>query len=431
MGAQPRGNETRNETQRGGRRSPGGRSPAGGSFPRGQKTKDVQTSDGQQVAALGEEIFRFAGDVVPTPEEQRRREDAYSAVKIAVASVFPRAEVELFGSEASDLSLHNSDIDVVVLNVETPPPDGRGFPTWQRPQVASKLRKILGELRRRGIVSRANVIAQARIPIAKCSTVDGIELDISLGNRSSCLAAEWQRQATEWPLLRPLVLVIKALLKDNHISEVSQGGLGSFSVMNMVLAVLLGSPKDLEVGTLLLRFLRIFGDDFDYGASAVSVGRGGFVSKASVMYNGYNDDLCSIQNPGDWSFKLCIEDPTTHRDISGGSFRIADVRALFQTSLRRLNDKSRSHGRSAGSSALLPRIMDVASAVDRPGKRSAAGPQTDAQPGSKRPRTDGGAGPDQPRGASGKAPRQGGLGSGSELFMQRLIENAKSMAGQT
>ena len=43
----------------------------------------------------------------------------------------------------------------------------------------------------------------------------------------------------EWPALRPLVLVLKALLKDAALNDVSTGGLSSFTLANMVLAHLL------------------------------------------------------------------------------------------------------------------------------------------------------------------------------------------------
>ena len=46
-------------------------------------------------------------------------------------------------------------------------------------------------------------------------------------------------QVREWPALRPLVLVLKALLKDAHLNDVSTGGLSSFTLANMVLAHLL------------------------------------------------------------------------------------------------------------------------------------------------------------------------------------------------
>ena len=57
---------------------------------------------------------------------------------------------------------------------------------------------------------------------------------------SSLLPRDCTRvQVQEWPALRPLVVVLKTLLKDNRLNEVSTGGLSSFALANMVLAHLL------------------------------------------------------------------------------------------------------------------------------------------------------------------------------------------------
>ena len=46
-----------------------------------------------------------------------------------------------------------------------------------------------------------------------------------------------------WPALRPLVLVVKSLLKANGLNDVSTGGLGSFALANLALAHLLEEAK--------------------------------------------------------------------------------------------------------------------------------------------------------------------------------------------
>ncbi len=50
-------------------------------------------------------------------------------------------------------------------------------------------------------------------------------------------------QVEHWPALRPLVLVIKSLLKANGLNDVSTGGLGSFALANMALAHLQEEAK--------------------------------------------------------------------------------------------------------------------------------------------------------------------------------------------
>lgn len=77
------------------------------------------------------------------------------------------------------------------------------------------------------------------------------------------------------PALRALTVVIKALLKQSKLNERVSGGLGSYCVLNMVMAHLImggiraSSPADL--GLLLLSLLRFFGRTIDTTRQAISV----------------------------------------------------------------------------------------------------------------------------------------------------------------
>lgn len=46
-------------------------------------------------------------------------------------------------------------------------------------------------------------------------------------------------QQQDFKVLRPLVLVLKSILKQNSLGDVSIGGLGSWSLANMVIAHLM------------------------------------------------------------------------------------------------------------------------------------------------------------------------------------------------
>ena len=93
----------------------------------------------------------------------------------------------------------------------------------------------------------------------------GVDCDIAIADDSACTAAEWQRKMFEkWPALKPLVICVKTLLRHQGLADVSIGGLSSFSVINMVLAVVQTNPGTTDLGTLLVAFLKLFGKDFDY-----------------------------------------------------------------------------------------------------------------------------------------------------------------------
>lgn len=48
-------------------------------------------------------------------------------------------------------------------------------------------------------------------------------------------AAAWMRQQTAaWPALRPLCLVVKVLLRQRTLGDTSLGGLGSYTLVNLL-----------------------------------------------------------------------------------------------------------------------------------------------------------------------------------------------------
>jgi len=317
---------------------------------------------------LHDEVMQLVRHLELTPAERRRREEALAAVRSAVQLCFPTAAVELFGSLASGAASHGSDVDIAVLNLAAPPPGGQGYPKSQRPQIAGMLRTILGTMRRQGLIAgQPFVIATARIPIIKCCTKQGVDLDVAISDRSSCEAAAWQQRVSEErPLLRPLVVTLKAMLRWRGLADVATGGISSFAIVNMVLALLMTNPGTSDLGTLLVAFFRLYGREFSYKKSAVSVNRGGIVSKESVMGNGCNDDLLYMSTSSS-DAKLCVEDPLTRRDISGGSYRMMEVRAAFCQALDTLERISARGMEAWSGESLLASIMDVHCVIKRPG----------------------------------------------------------------
>ena len=74
--------------------------------------------------------------------------------------------------------------------------------------------------------------------------MEGTEVDISLGSDDGVKAAEIiKAKLQEFPLARPLTIVIKAFLKARRLTDVSSGGLGGYALVNMVIAHLQEEAK--------------------------------------------------------------------------------------------------------------------------------------------------------------------------------------------
>lgn len=150
------------------------------------------------------------------------------------------------------------------------------------------------------------------------------------------------------PALRPLILVVKAVLKEAGLNEVFSGGLSSYSTTLMVMAHLQAEgvappptaaeedgdpaaataaplpPLTHDCGRLLWSFFHRFGRRFDYAREAVRVNAGGVAPKPAAW--------AKPERP----FALAVEDPQEEgKDIGSGSYNIAAVQVCF----RRAADK--------------------------------------------------------------------------------------------
>lgn len=82
------------------------------------------------------------------------------------------------------------------------------------------------------------------MPVLQLTTVEGVEVDISLGSDDGVKAAEIiKAKMKEYPEAKALTIVLKAFLKARRLTDVSQGGLGGYSLVNMVIAHLQEEKK--------------------------------------------------------------------------------------------------------------------------------------------------------------------------------------------
>ncbi|KAG8474689.1 hypothetical protein CXB51_031147 [Gossypium anomalum] len=151
------------------------------------------------------EIVDFCDFLSPTPEEQAARD-------AAVHSVF---DPEVFGSFREGFYLPTSDIDVMILE--------------------SGIKN-----RQTGLYALSRVIAKARVPIIKfVEKKSGVAFDISFDVDNGPKAAEFIKESViKWPQLRPLCLILKVFLQQRDLNEVYSGGIGSYALLAMIIAML-------------------------------------------------------------------------------------------------------------------------------------------------------------------------------------------------
>lgn len=263
---------------------------------------------------LHKEIVDFCDFLSPTPEEQASRNTAVDCVFDVIRYIWPHCKVEIFGSFKTGLYLPTSDIDVVIL--------GSSIKTPQMGLVA-----LSRALSQRGIAKNIQVIAKARIPIIKfVEKRSGVAFDISFDVQNGPKAAKFIKDAVaKFPPLRPLCLILKVFLQQRELNEVYSGGLGSFALLAMLIAMLQSlsmsqASHEKNLGVLLVNFFDFYGRKLNTSDVGISCkGSGTFFLKSSKGF---------INNGR--PFLISIEDPQApDNDIGKNSFNYFQIRSAF------------------------------------------------------------------------------------------------------
>nr|KJB13378.1 hypothetical protein B456_002G071000 [Gossypium raimondii] len=269
------------------------------------------------------EIVDFCDFLSPTPEEQAARDAAVHSVFDVIKYIWPACRPEVFGSFRTGLYLPTSDIDVVILE--------SGI---KNPQTG--LYALSRALSQRGIAKKMQVIAKARVPIIKfVEKKSGVAFDISFDVDNGPKAAEFIKEAVlKWPQLRPLCLILKVFLQQRDLNEVYSGGIGSYALLAMIIAMLQNLSEsraypEHNLGMLLVHFFDFYGrklNTVDVGVSCKE--RGTFFLKSSKGFS-------SKGRP----FLISIEDPQTpDNDIGKNSFNYIQIRSAFGMALSNLSN---------------------------------------------------------------------------------------------
>lgn len=249
---------------------------------------------------LHREILDFADFISPTKEEHFVRELVVQRINTLIQKHWKNVQLCPFGSFDTMLYLPTSDIDLVILSLGP-----RVYETKK------DLHKLSRYLRCSNVAKNIQVITGATVPIIKCiDTLTQIHVDISFNKPGGLVTANIIKQyMKDHYALKPLVMFIKHFLNMRGLNEVFLGGLGSYSIICLVVSFLQRHPKLLSkeikeqdnLGVLLMEFFELYGKLFNYNEVGISVNNGGkYFSKRSKGWSKSSQPfLLSIQDPAD------------------------------------------------------------------------------------------------------------------------------------
>jgi non-canonical poly(A) RNA polymerase PAPD5/7 len=136
-------------------------------------------------------------------------------------------------------------------------------------------------------LSYLEIVENTRIPLVKFTHAStNISVDVSFDQPSGPPAAQLMKRYLEaLPPLRPLTFVLKYFLAARCLNEPYTGGVGSFLLQLMIVAFLQHRERDAvnfkrlgvyNLGSLLLEFLELYGIEFNYFTTGISVRYDGF-----------------------------------------------------------------------------------------------------------------------------------------------------------
>ncbi|KAG8459724.1 hypothetical protein KFE25_003176 [Diacronema lutheri] len=278
---------------------------------------------------LDEDVRQFVDEQAKSSERQAElverligKVNRYLQGSEGQEGLLPSGALALFGSRATKLSLPSSDVDLVVQGELT-----------EAAQRAGGARAVIAALVERLRPDHPDIkFIDAVIP--RCKFVDapsGLTADITAGpsllhrpghaplQHSGELASAFVRRLqVEYPALRPLVLIGKALLRRAHYHEPVMGGLSSHGLVLMVGTLLRIREKEIgaialrhtPVGVLLCEFLFVFGFEIDFARTGISLRRGAFFDRTEL---------------GDMAAPLLVEDPLAEAPEDGTIVNVTHV----------------------------------------------------------------------------------------------------------
>jgi non-canonical poly(A) RNA polymerase PAPD5/7 len=339
---------------------------------------------------LHNEIVSFMKLMSPTPQEVEIREHMVQRITTLAQNVFREegmeCEVLPFGSQVTGLSLPGSDIDFVIrFPNKKKKNDGKKNETGEDEEeeedwttnntTFDPLQKIADAVKAEfGIkseletdnnddeddsnnnhnqddpknnehLSYLEVITQTRVPLVKFTIAPyNLDIDICFNQPHGPESADLMHRFMEsMPPLRPLTFCLKYFLSSREINKPFTGGIGSYLLQLMIVSFLQhrsrndlnrgygGSGQHYNLGSLLLDFLELYGLDFNYVTTGISVRHDGYyfpkgqLDKKEYFWQPTRPMSIAVENPLDVTM-----------DVGAGAYRIQMISRVFEHAFKTL-----------------------------------------------------------------------------------------------
>lgn len=213
------------------------------------------------ILQLHQEILDFVAFVSPAPDLLSAQKALVSELIEVLQNLYPGLSLCSYGSTETGLSLPSSDLDLRVTLPNSVP-------------ESVDLHRIYDCLCEHGYF--CVFIQAAKVPIVRIEREKAPKrVEISLTNTES----PWiYQEIARKPEIRPLIILLKAYLRQRSLNDTYTGGVGSYLLYHMVAFAVGTHPsygedeinyEKYSLGHYLLHFLKLYGEDLDFSDVAL------------------------------------------------------------------------------------------------------------------------------------------------------------------
>lgn len=272
---------------------------------------------------LHEEICDFYEYLRPRPSEIQMRSEVILRTMSIILNRWPQAKVQVFGSFCTTLFLPTGDIDLVVHG---------HWPT-------TPLFSLEEDLRMNDVALEDSILVLDKtvVPIIKfIDKLTEVRVDISFNQESGLKSARMIQQfIQDYPFLPKLVFVLKQFLYERNLHEVYYGGISSYSLILLLVSFLQLHPRHAaaetnpNLGVLLIEFFELYGRNFNYMKTGITVLNGGSYFP--------KEDMVQSMGSGKNSLLYVVDPSNPNENASGGCFGLWQVKQAFDYAFCRLH----------------------------------------------------------------------------------------------
>ena len=270
------------------------------------------------------EILDFCEFIKLNDQENSLRQKTFNYIKDLIESKLIGYKCKLYGSYKTELSLPDSDIDILILSEDAMKDQNSKNKIME--ELLKKVHELLFSTKSFSYLE----IIKAKVPIIKCTYKEtNINVDICLFRKNGIYTVKTLEKITEsFPEIKPLIMVVKYTLRQRQLNQVYKGGVSSFIIFSLVYYYVADVRKkiaddinkgikveELTLGHLLVGFFDFYGFNFNFEQVGISIRNGCF------LYERKDDgkNLLSIENPQDIS-----------QDMGKSCFRFRKVVETFK-----------------------------------------------------------------------------------------------------